>query len=377
MVSRSFSYPKDNSFFLFGPRGTGKSFFIRHQFEKSTYIDLLEDQTFQRLLANPSRLIEYIPENQPTWVVIDEIQKIPELLDEVHRLIEERSLKFVLTGSSARKLKRSGTNLLAGRAFTQKAFPLSGLELGKDFDLKKALNVGLLPKAYLEKESKGYLSSYVTTYIKEEVLQEGLTRNAGAFARFLETASFSQGQILNYSKISKESSVERKTVTNYFEILEDILLSHTLSVFSLRAKRDLISQRKFYFFDVGVFRQIRPRGPLDIESEVLGAAAETLVLQELLARNEYESLEYKIHFWHTAKHIEVDFVLYGPRGLKAIEVKAGATVTSKDLAGLKEFKKDYPKAELILVYAGSQIQKRGDITFVPIDKFIMETNQFI
>lgn len=377
MISRFFNAPNDNSYFLLGPRGTGKSYFVRNKYPKAIFINLLSDEVYQRLLANPSRLQSMIPSHFKDWVVIDEIQKIPSLLDEVHRLIEERKLKFVLTGSSARKLKKSGANLLAGRAYSRHAYPLSAMELGELFNLKKALNFGLLPQAYLQPNSKDFISSYVVTYLKEEIQQEGLVRNMGSFSRFLEAASFSQAQIINYSNISSECSVERKTVMNYFTILEDLLLSKMISVFSLRAKRELIKQKKFYIFDVGVFRQIRPRGPLDSEQELMGACVETLVLQELIARNEYQKWDYEVYYWHTRTHIEVDFIVYGERGLKAIEVKSGARWKPKDFEGLLEFKKDYPKADLFFVYGGDKIDIYNDVKIIPLEIFMTQMDQWI
>lgn len=254
---------------------------------------------------------------------------------------------------------------------------MTALELGDKFDLKRALKSGLLPKAYLDEEYKGYLASYVATYLKEEVQQEGLVRNVGSFARFLEAASFSQGQILNYSNVSAECSVERKTVTNFFQILEDLLLAHTLEVFSLKAKRELIKHKKFFFFDAGVFQQIRPRGPLDSDNEILGAAVETLVLQELLARNEYQDWDYKINFWHTKNHLEVDFILYGTRGLHAIEVKSGSRLRDSDFTGLLEFKSDYPKANLIMLYGGSETKTFKDIQIIPIEKFLKAADKWV
>ncbi len=380
MISRLFRTQKNNSFFLFGPRGTGKSFFLKHSFPQSFYINLLEDETYQLLLANPSRLKDMIPylfQNSKKWIVIDEIQKIPALLDEVHWLIEEKKIKFILTGSSARKLRRGGANLLAGRAYTQHAFPLTALELGNRFNLKKALKCGLLPKAYLEENSKNYLTSYVTTYLKEEVQQEGLVRNIGMFARFMESASFSQGQVLNFSNVAQDSHIERKTVTNYFMLLEDLLLAHFLDVFTLRSKRQLIQHRKFYFFDVGVFLQIRPLGPLDSEDELMDIGLETLVFQELIARNEYQDWGYRIYFWHTQDHLEVDFILYGKRGFKAIEVKKSARLSSADFTGLLEFKKDYPQAELYLVYGGSEVKHLYGVAIIPAQLFFLDTQKWI
>ncbi len=360
-----------------GPRGTGKSYFVRSHYPKAIFINLLSDEIYQRLLANPSRLGTMIPNQFSNWVVIDEIQKIPSLLDEVHRLIEERKIKFVLTGSSARKLKKSGANLLAGRAYSKHAYPLTALELGEKFQLKKALKSGLLPQAYLQENAKDFIASYVVTYLKEEVQQEGLVRNMGSFSRFLEAASFSQSQIINYSNVAADCSVERKTVMNYFSILEDLLLSRTLSVFSLRAKRDLIKQNKFYFFDVGVFRQIRPRGPLDSDSELMGACVETLVLQELVARNEYCDWDYQINYWHTRNHIEVDFILYGERGLRGIEVKASSRWKAEDFKGLLEFKKDYPKADLLFVYGGDKVDSYQDIKIVPLQIFMTQMDRWV
>ncbi len=372
MISRLFNYPKNHSFFLLGPRGTGKSFFLQQIFPQALYINLLSDDIYQKLVARPSRLKDFMGTKKWDWVIIDEIQKIPALLDEVHLLIEEKKQKFILTGSSARKLKRSGANLLAGRAYTSHSYPFTSLELGKAFDLNTSLKYGMLPKAQLEGEKKQYLASYVQTYLKEEVQQEGLVRNLGTFARFLEAASFSQGQVINYSNVASECSIERKTVTNYFELLEDLLLSRTLEVFALRAKRELIKQKKFYFFDTGVFRQIRPTGPLDSDSEINGASLETLVMQELMARNEYLNANYKINYWHTRNHLEVDFILYGEKGFKAIEVKSSSRIREKDCIGLLEFKKDYPKSELFFIYGGSEEKYHNDIKFIPAETFFKE-----
>lgn len=376
MISRLFKSSTSQSFFLFGPRGTGKSCWVQAKFPDALYLNLLEDQTYNSLLASPSRLSTMIPSSKK-WVIIDEIQRIPALLNEVHRLIEGKRLRFVLTGSSARKLRRGGANLLAGRALSFHAFPFTALELGEQFDLMKALKFGLLPMAYLNPDPKSFLASYVATYLKEEVQQEGLVRNIGNFARFLETASFSQGQILNYSNVSSEAGIERKTVANYFELLEDLLLAKTLEVFALRAKRELLKHRKFFFFDVGVYMQIRPRGPLDSESEVQGPAVETLVLQELLARNEYQDWDYRIYYWRTRNHIEVDFILYGERGLKAIEVKSSDRLREDDFNGLLEFKTDYPKAELFLVYGGTQRKHLHGVEIIPVGDFLCHMDQWL
>src|SRR3989304_8916464 len=225
MYTRLLKPPKAKSFFLFGPRGTGKTTWVKSVFPEAVYIDLLEAELFNDLLANSQRLGNFIPQSFRDWVIIDEVQKIPELLSEVHRLIEKYKYKFVLTGSSARKLRQKGHNLLAGRALTYSMYPFTVLELGKDFNLNHSLRYGQLPSVYTEENPKRYLESYVKTYLEEEVRQEGLTRNLGAFTRFLEAASFSQGSILNISSVARECSIERKVVENYFTILEDLLIA--------------------------------------------------------------------------------------------------------------------------------------------------------
>ena len=284
---------------------------------------------------------------------MDEIQKIPALLDEVHRQIEIKKRIFILTGSSTRKLKRADANLLAGRALRLEMHPLSAsLELKGRFDLRRALEVGLLPEPYLEPEitsAKRFLKTYVATYLKEEVLQEGLVRRPDHFARFLEAASFSQGSVLSLSSVAQEAAIGRKAAEGFFGILEDLLLARQIPVFSRRAKRKLISHRKFYFFDSGVFNAIRPRGPLDVASEITGVSLETLVMQELIAVNSCLELDYKLYFWRTQSNLEVDFIWYGPAGFHAIEVKASSRLRPADFASLEIFGKDYPEASRWLI----------------------------
>jgi predicted AAA+ superfamily ATPase len=275
------------SFFLLGPRGTGKTLWVKTQFKNSLYIDLLESNRYTELHANPQKLEALIPSDFNGWIILDEVQRIPELLNEVHRLIEKNHYKFILTGSSARSLRKKGVNLLAGRALTFSMYPLTVTEVGKDFQLDAALKFGMLPAVFIDKSPQLFLESYVKTYIREEVLQEGLTRNVGGFARFLEVASFSQAQVLNASEIAREAFIHRKVVASYFDILEDLLLAHRLPIFTKHAKRRMITHQKFYFFDVGIFRAIRPRGPLDSPAEIDGAAIETLLFQELRAINDY------------------------------------------------------------------------------------------
>lgn len=353
------------SFFLFGPRGTGKSTWIRSSLENPLIVDLLESSLYHRLLANPQSLDQLIPKNHSGYVVIDEVQRIPELLHEVHRLIESRKLAFALTGSSARKLRRDGSNLLAGRALTHRMHPLTAMELGPSFVLANSLSHGHLPAVFTEPDPAAFLASYVQTYLREEIQQEGLTRNLSAFARFLEAISFSQASVLNISEVARECSVERKTVEGFIGILEDLLLGTRVPAFTKRAKRKTTVHPKFFLFDVGVYRALRPKGPLDRPEEIAGHALEGLVFQELRAINDYLSLGYTIHYWGAPSGLEVDFVLYGERGIHAIEVKHTARLRSDDLKGLRAFLTDYPMAKGTVIYMGDRVEHDGDIEILP------------
>ena len=366
MYSRFITPPKGKSFFLFGPRGTGKTTWVKSAFLKAVYIDLLEAELFNDLTANPQRLSNFIPPDFKDCVIIDEIQRIPDLLHEVHRLIETKKYQFILTGSSPRKLKRKGPNLLAGRALTLSMHPLSVAELEDDFRLEHSLRYGQLPSVYTEADPKKYLEAYVRTYLEEEIRQEGLTRNLSAFARFLEAASFSQGSILNISAVARECHIERKVVESYFSILEDLMIGYRIPIFSKKAKRRLIVHPKFYFFDVGVYRTLRPMGPLDAPEEVDGIALETLFLQELIALNSALNFGYKIFYWRTSNGREVDFVMYGPKGLLSFEIKRTSRITSTMLGGLKSFLVDYPMAKAYLVYMGNRRMYEEKIEIVPV-----------
>ena len=369
MYSRTKNFDPRSSCFLFGPRGTGKTFWLRHAFPQAVYVDLLEARTATELLADPQRLASRIPADGRGPVIIDEIQRVPELLNEVHRLIEARGLRFILTGSSPRKLRRGGANLLAGRALTEQFFPLTAVELGTDFILDKALRYGMLPTVYdtaKEVDPERYLATYVETYLREEIVAEGLARQAGAFARFLEAASFSQGQVLNVSEVARECAVHRKVVENYFGILDDLLLGVRLPVFEKRAKRQVVSHPKFYFFDAGVYRAARPAGPLDDPGAIGGAALETLVFQELRATNQNLGLGYDLYYWRTPGGMEVDFVLYGTRGIVAVEVKSKQRLTGHDLRGLRTFMTDYPMTKACVLYGGDHRLNLDGITALPI-----------
>lgn len=365
MYDRLLKITDNSSCFLFGPRGTGKTTWLRSNFSDALYFDLLNDELYSEFLANPTRLNENIPTAYTGWVILDEIQRVPKLLNEVHRLIESRKLQFILTGSSARTLRRKGVNLLAGRALTYHMHPLTTIEQGGDFDFHHAIQYGCLPSVISHGAPKEYLASYIATYLREEVLQEGLTRDLSSFARFLETASFSQGEVLSYTNIAREAHNNRHTIKNYFDILEDLLIAHRLPCFTKKAKRALVSHPKFYYFDVGVYRTIRPRGPLDSAEDLEGPALETLFLQEARAINDYFKFGYEFYYWRTQSQAEIDFVLYGARGLSAFEIKRKARITKNDLKNLKLFKHDYPMAKTYLLYGGEKTYWDNDVQIIP------------
>lgn len=364
MIARTLTLPS-GSCFLFGPRGTGKSTWVTGALPKALRVDLLKESTFTELAGHADRLEAIADGHRTSSVIIDEVQKLPGLLDEVHRLIEDRKFRFVLTGSSARKLKRSGANLLAGRARTLSMHPFTATELGSKFELKHAMRYGMLPTVWMEGDAKEYLRGYVGTYLREEVQQEAQVRNVGAFSRFLEAASLSQGQVLNMVSVAADSGVNRKTVENHFTLLEDLLLAVRLPVFTRKAKRKLVSHPKFFFFDAGVYRAIRPRGPLDSDAEIDGAAIETLLMQSLRAENANASLGYDLTYWRTPDGAEVDFVLYGEKGLHGFEVTRSSIFRETDLAGLRLFCGDYPQAKGHLFYGGSKRYRFGAIEVVP------------
>lgn len=356
------------SLFLFGPRGTGKTSWIKSNLHDILYFDLLNTEVFNDFLTHPEHLKKRIPPKFKHYIVIDEVQKIPELLNEVHRLIETYGYRFILTGSSARSLRRAGVNLLAGRALNYTMHPLTCYELDNDFSLEAALKFGLLPSVYHVADPSYYLETYITTYLREEILQEGLLRNLSQFARFLETASFSQGQMINMSEIAREAAIDRKLVSNYFSILEDLLIGYWLPVFTKRAKRRLTASPKFYLFDPGVYTILRPKGPLDSPEEIEGTALETLFLAHLRALNDYYRLGYQLFYWRTSNQVEVDFIVYGERGLFAFEIKRSRQLHRSALRGLKAFHDDYPIADCYLLYGGEHEEFHGNLHVMPFSQ---------
>ena len=363
-------------YFLFGPRGTGKSTWLKMQYPDAKWIDLLSQSAYQSYLANPDRLRDFVRgAEKESVVVIDEIQRVPALLNVVHQLIEEKKgLQFVLTGSSARKLRRSGVDLLAGRVSLTTCHPYMASELKERFSLVEALNFGLVPLIYEAKERQEVLNAYMELYLREEVQAEGLVRNIASFARFLEAISFSHASLLNLAEVARECEVSRKTVEGYVSILNDLLIAHLLPIFSKRAKRQLVKHNKFYFFDAGVFRAIRPKGPLDNPSEIDGMALEGLVFQHLLAWKSYSKERINLYFWRTRAGNEVDFVIYGESVFYAIEVKNSRKAHRSDLRSLRSFGEDYPEAQLIMLYRGTEKLMIGNVHCIPCDEFLRTLN---
>lgn len=369
-VPRFFKEPK-RSYFLFGPRGTGKTMLMEHQHKHSLIINLRDPEQERALLAAPERLNHLVKKSDSQWVVIDEIQKAPALLDVVHTLIEEKLGKqFILTGSSSRKLKRVGADLLGGRASQRQLHPFMASELGDQFNFEKALTVGLLPLVWEDPDPLDTLHAYISLYLKEEIQAEGLVRKIEDFARFLEVISFSHGATLNLANIARECHVKRKTLEGYMQILSDLLLAYELPVFSRRAKRELATHPKFYLFDSGVYRVLRRKGPLDSNEERDGATLEGLIGQHLKAWCDYTEGSHELSYWQTRSKVEVDFIVYGPLGLWAIEVKNSKNPSSKDLKPLKAFKEDYPEAQTILIYRGNWSLEIDNITCIPAVEFL-------
>jgi predicted AAA+ superfamily ATPase len=371
LVPRYFQHP-GQSFFLFGPRGTGKSTWLKHHLPDALFIDLLEPDTFRAYSARPERLRE-IAEGQEkgTVIVIDEVQKIPQILDVVHQLLEmRRDLVFILTGSSARKLRRAGVNLLAGRAVIREMHPFMASEMGDSFSLDRALVSGMLPLVIASPNPDDTLKAYASFYLKEEVQMEGLVRKMGAFSRFMESISFSHGGILNVTDVSRDCQVERKTVEGFVSILEDLLLAFRIPSFQKRAKRHLTSHPKFYYFDAGVFRSLRPAGPLDSPQEIDGAALEGLICQHLKAWIAYSGGRDHLYFWRTKSGNEVDFIIYGKDTFYAVEVKNSGKISPKMLRGLLAFKEDYGKAQTCLLYRGKERLKIKGVVCLPCEDFL-------
>lgn len=343
--------PPKQSAFLWGARKTGKSTYLRQHFPESLTYNFLKTDILLKYLKQPYRFREELlakPSSQlRSPVILDEVQKVPALLDEVHFLIEEYGFNFILCGSSARKLKRGQANLLGGRAWRYELFPLVYPEI-PEFDLLQALNRGLIPDHYNSDQYALTLESYITDYLKEEILDEGLTRNMPAFSRFLDAVGFSNAELVNYTNIAADCGVDSKTVKEYFHILEDTLLGYMIAPFKRRQDRNVISKTpKFYFFDVGVAQALSKVTIGEMQGEVFGKAFEHFVMNQLVAYRSYRHKREEICYWRNRKGLEVDCVV-GDADL-LIEIKSGATIRTQSLHGLKACREMFPHARTLVV----------------------------
>ncbi|MCY4265259.1 MAG: AAA family ATPase [Gammaproteobacteria bacterium] len=368
----SIDLPAGQSCFLWGPRKTGKSTLLAERFPQSEHFDLLDTQRFIQYLKEPWTIAQEImalPEAKRRLpIVIDEVQKVPQILDEVHRLIENEGLNFVLCGSSARKLMRGGANLLGGRAWRFHLHPLTWREV-PEFDLLQALNRGLIPSHYDCSEYKQALAGYVTDYLKEEVFDEGLIRNIAAFSRFFDALSFSHGEELNFSSVARDCGMDSKTVREYFQILEDTLLGYMIEPFSQRRSRKVITSKpKFYLFDVGVAGRVCDRTIERTQGEAFGRAFEHFILMELMAWRNYGNNDFPVRYWRSKTGLKVDFVA-GMSSQVAIEIK-GSRVRNEHLKGLKAFIEEHQPAMAILVCAEPRARCIGKINVLPWEEFL-------
>ena len=366
--------PERHSAFLWGPRKTGKSTLLRQRFPHATRFDLLDTKLLLEFTRAPWRLRERVraldAATRAAPIVVDEVQKVPALLDEVHGLIESDGLRFVLCGSSARKLKRGQANLLGGRAWRFALHPLAWREI-PNFDLLRALNHGLVPAHYNAANHRRALAGYVDDYLKEEVFDEGLTRNVAAFARFFDALAFSHGELLNFSSIARDCAVDSKTVREYFQILIDTLLGVFVEPFAHRRSRAIITQaQKFYLFDVGVAGHLAGRRIAQAAGPEFGRALEHFVLMELVAHRSYRELDFPIRFWRTKSGLECDFVL-GREGDVAIEVKGTDNVRSRDLKGLTAYLDEHrPRSAIVVCNEAAPRRTATGIWVLPWKDFL-------
>lgn len=370
MYSRYLQLNKEteSSLFLFGARQTGKSTILRKEFPKSVFIDLLDSELRMRFKRRPSLLYEMLKDKESnTIVVIDEIPEVPELLNEVHRLISEKDIIFVLCGSSARKLKRKGYNTLGGRAYPCYFYPLTSNEI-TDFDLDRALTYGLLPTHYLAKNPKRLLAAYVDVYLKEEIQEEALARNLTGFHRFLEIAALTNGEIVNYANIASECGVSAQTIKSYFGILEDTLVGYMIPAYTKVMKRRLVQAPRFYFFDVGLTNHLLHRDALVRGTPEYGHAFEHFIIMELIAYIGYNHKEEKLSYWRTHTGVEVDVVIGNAK--LAIEIKSADEIAKRHMKGLKSFGDDYPDCRKIIVSLDRINRKEDDIELIYVHDFL-------
>ena len=369
MLERIFQINKelDSSLFLFGGRQTGKTTLLRQQFPDTTFFDLLDTNVRRRLQQRPVLLYETLKDKPTgTLVIIDEIPEVPELLNEVHRLIVERQLVFILCGSSARKLKRRGHNTLGGRALPVYLYPLVSAEI-PDFDIDRAVNYGTIPPHYLARNPWRLLAAYIDVYLKEEIKEEALVRNLDAFQRFLEVAALTDGEIINNNNIAQECGVHATTVSSYFDILEDTLIGYRIPAYTKVMKRRLVQAPRFYYFDVGVANYLLHRKELIRGSADYGHAFEHLVVQELVAYMHYRHCEEKLSYWRTYTGVEVDIIVGDAR--IAIEIKSTEEVQNRHIKNLKVFAEEHPDSKLMIVSLDVFTRQMGNIECIYVMDF--------
>lgn len=369
MLERIFQISKEleGSIFLFGSRQTGKTTILRQQFPDTTYFDLLDTNVRRRLQQRPVLLYETLKDKPTgTLVIIDEIPEVPELLNEVHRLIVERQLVFILCGSSARKLKRKGHNTLGGRALPVYLYPLVSAEI-PDFDIDRAVNYGTIPPHYLARNPWRLLAAYIDVYLKEEIKEEALVRNLDAFQRFLEVAALTDGEIINNNNIAQECGVHATTVSSYFDILEDTLIGYRIPAYTKVMKRRLVQAPRFYYFDVGVTNYLLHRKELIRGGADYGHAFEHLVVQELVAYMHYRHCEEKLSYWRTYTGVEVDIIVGDAR--IAIEIKSTEEVQNRHIKNLKAFAEEHPDSKLMIVSLDVFTRQMGKIECIYVMDF--------
>jgi len=355
MYNRVIELPKQHSFFIFGARGTGKSTLLKNHFKQnnSYYIDLLDYEIESELIKNPM-MLEYILNKQADnikWVIIDEVQKIPKILDIVHRIIEQKKYLFALTGSSARKLKRGGANLLAGRAFTRNLYSLTHLELKQDFDLYKVLSYGSLPYIFSlnEAEKKEYLKTYVQTYLKEEIQIEQIVRKIVPFKLFLDLAAQCSGELINYSNIARDINSDASSVISYFEILEDTLIGFNLQPYHTSIRKRQRKNPKFYFFDLGVKRALEKKLDLELHPKTyeFGKLFEHFLVNEIYRLNQYLIKDYSLSYLRTKDNVEIDLILEKVgESIILIEIKSSYLINEKDIISLSTIGKDFNNSKM-------------------------------
>jgi len=372
MVARLLTEP-EQSILLLGPRGTGKSTWIQHHFRDAVIYDLLNTSESLRLNREPEALYrELESESAKRWIVIDEVQKAPALLDEVHRLIENKKLRFILSGSSARKLRRGGTNLLAGRAIVTHMFPFVSAELGSDFSVSDGIMNGTLPMAVLGGDPVSYLTTYAETYLQEEIRAEALTRNIGHFSRFLEVAARQNGQVTNVAGIARDAAVSRQTVQNYFTVLVDTLIGYWIEPWKLKRRTKQVQHPKFYLFDSGVARALSGRIAYPPTQEESGPLLETLLFNEIRSFLSYSKLHYGIYFWRSYDGVEVDLLCETSKGFVAAEFKASAKWEKRFNRGLHRMKSELGErlTGCFGVYLGDRAALWDGVHVLPVREFL-------